>query len=261
MLQYKKRQELKNRAKDTLEGKYGSTISILLLNFVISWMVRFSIDITGSNTANSVYARTGSETAAQVTFLLFDLLLLLATVILGVMNAGITFYFLKLACGQPFSVRDLFYGYKTDSRKILTITAALALCETLCLGPCQYLAQNYLSSWDTKWLLYSLIALAVGLCIYVPVYLGIALSFYLMFDFPQKSGKEVLRLCWHLMKGKRMRLFCLDLSFLPLMLLCVLSFGIGFLWLQPYMQMTYTFFFLDMMNPHAAPQAPRTDRG
>ncbi len=254
MIQYKKRYELKNRAKDTLEGKYGSAMSVLLLNFVLSWMVRFSIDIIGSNTANSVYVKTGSEAAVQVTVLLFDLLLLLATVILGVMGAGITLYFLKLACGQPLSVRVLFYGYKADSRKILTITAALVLCEAVCLSPFQYFAQNYLSSWDRKWLLISLLALAIGLCVYLPVYLGIALSFYLMFDFPQKSGKEVLHLCWRLMKGKRLRLFCLDLSFLPLMLLCILSFGIGFLWLQPYMQMTYTFFFLDMMNPRTAPQ-------
>lgn len=254
MIQYKKRYELKNRAKDTLEGKYGSTISILLLSFGISWMVRSSIDIIGSNTANSIYVKTGSETAAQITVFLFSLLLLLATVILGVMNAGITFYFLKLACGQPFSVKDLFYGYRTDSGKILIITAAMVLCEAICLGPCQYFTQNYFNSWDRKWLIFSLIALAAGLCIYIPVYLGIALSFYLMFDFPQKTGKEVLLLCWHLMKGKRLRLFCLDLSFLPLMLLCVLSFGIGFLWLQPYMQMTYTFFFLDMMNPRTAPE-------
>ena len=51
------------------------------------------------------------------------------------------------------------------------------------------------------------------------------------------------------MKGNRKRLFLLELSFLPLMLLCILSFGIGFLWLEPYMQMTYTHFFLDLMNP------------
>ena len=45
-----------------------------------------------------------------------------------------------------------------------------------------------------------------------------------------------------------MRLFLLELGFLPPMLLCVLSLGIGFLWLEPYMQMTYTYFFLDLMN-------------
>ena len=73
-----------------------------------------------------------------------------------------------------------------------------------------------------------------------------------MFDFPQKSGKEILILCWRLMKGKKLRLLYLEFSFLPLLLLSILSFGIGLLWLQPYMQMTYTFFFLDLMNPRRA---------
>ena len=82
--------------------------------------------------------------------------------------------------------------------------------------------------------------------------MGIGLSFYLMLDFPQNSGKETLSLCWRLMKGHRSRLFLLELGFLPLMLLCILSFGIGFLWLQPYMQMTYACFFLDLMNPKSA---------
>ena len=95
----------------------------------------------------------------------------------------------------------------------------------------------------------ALAALAAGLCVYIPISLGITLSFYLALDFPEKTGKETLALCWHVMKGQRMRLFLLELGFLPLMLLCILSFGIGFLWLQPYMQMTHTCFFLDLMNP------------
>lgn len=249
MKQYRKNYELKNKAKDRLEGKYGGTIRILLLSAVISWMVRLVINTVSGNTMASVYAMTNSMDAATAISFVFDALLLLANIILGVMNAGITLYFLNLACGQPFSIRDLFYGFKTDSKKILTVSAAMTICQTLCLWPGQYLLQQYLSSKSFAWLFYALAATAVGLCVYIPVSLGIAMSFYLIFDFPQNSGKETLRLCWRIMKGQRGRLFYLELSFLPLMLLCVLSFGIGFLWLEPYMQMTYTYFFLDLMNP------------
>jgi len=51
------------------------------------------------------------------------------------------------------------------------------------------------------------------------------------------------------MKGHKWRLFKLKLSFLPLQFICLLSFGIGNLWLNPYMRMTYTEFFLDLLNP------------
>lgn len=249
MRQHRKLFELKNTAKDKLEGKYGVTIRLFLLNMLITGVVHLIINSVGSNTINSIYSMTGSSSAATGMSFVFDALLLLADIILGVMNAGISLYFLKIACGESFLVKDLFYGYKTDSKKILLISGAVVLCQTLCLGPFQYLCGTYLRTREEKWLLYALAAAAIGLCIYVPVSLGIAMSFYLALDFPQSTGREILIRCWHIMKGQRGRLFCLELSFLPLMFLCVLSFGIGFLWLMPYMQMTYTYFFLDLMTP------------
>ena len=50
------------------------------------------------------------------------------------------------------------------------------------------------------------------------------------------------------MKGHKWELFCLQMSFLPLGFLCLLSFGIGNLWLVPYLNMTQTLYFLDLMQ-------------
>lgn len=252
MKQYKKNYELKNTAKDRLEGKYRGAMLILLLSFIISWFARLIIHSVASSTMNSVYVMSNSAETARAVGILFDVVLLAANILLGVMNAGIALYFLNIACGQQPFTRDLFYGFKNDSKKALVVSAAVTLCNTVCLGPGEYLAQNFLNTRDGKWVLPALAATAVGLCIYIPVSLGIAMSFFLMLDFPGKSGKETLQLCWRVMKGNRGRLFLLELSFLPLMLLCILSFGIGFLWLEPYMQMTYAHFFLDLMNPREA---------
>ena len=249
MKRYKKNYELKNTAKDKLDGKYGGAVLIFFLSALISQITRLFISSIGAATMNTIYFSTGSESASTAVSFVFDLILLAANVVLGVMNAGITLYFLNIACGQPYMVKDLFYGFRTDSSKILTIAGAMALCQTICLYPGQYLAQNYLATQDGTWLFYTLAAGIIGFCIYIPIYLSIGLSFYLMLDFPQYSAREILALCWRLMKGQRGRFFYLELSFLPLALLCLLSFGIGFLWLNPYMQMTYTYFFLDLMNP------------
>lgn len=255
MKQYKKNFEIKNMAKDKMESKYGGAILITFLSSLISGMVRLSVNSVCTTTMNTVYVMTGSADSANAVSFLFDALLLGAGILLGVMNAGIALYFLNLACGQPASVRDLFYGFRTDSKQFLVISAAFVLCQTICLWPGQYMLQHYISTRELKWMLYTLAVTAAGLCIYVPISLGISLSFYLMLDFPQNSGRETLSLCWRMMKGHRKRLFQLDLGFLPLMLLCILSFGIGFLWLEPFMQMTYACFFLDLMNPKTS-QAP-----
>ena len=50
------------------------------------------------------------------------------------------------------------------------------------------------------------------------------------------------------MRGHKRRLFLLQLSFFPLMLLSLLSLGIGNLWLRPYMDVAYAFFFLNLMR-------------
>ena len=249
MKQYMKNYELKNLAKDRLEGRYVGAIRILCLSYLISWLTRLIIHNVAGNTMASVYSMTGSQNAATAISILFEGVLLFAGILLGVMNAGISLYFLRIASGQQPLVKDLFYGFKNDSKKALGISAALSFCQAVCLWPAQYLFQNFLGTREARWIGYGLVAMAIGLCLYVPVSLGISMSFYLMLDFPQNSGQETLMLCWRLMKGNRKRLFLLELGFLPLLLLCILSFGMGFLWLEPYMQMTYTCFFLDMMNP------------
>lgn len=257
MKQYKKNYELKNTAKDKLDGKYGKSMLLFLLSSLISGMTTLCVNSVAATTMNSVFYRSGSVAAANIVSLAFDLILVFANIICAVMNAGIALYFLSMACNRPCSVGSLFYGFKNESRKTLTIAAALILCQVVCLWPCQYCLQFALSTSDSelkkRLLLSALAAIVVGLCIYIPVSLGIAMSFYLMFDFPENSGKETLALCWRIMKGHRLRLFSLQLSFLPLMLLCILSFGIGFLWLDPYMELTYAYFFLDLMNPAQVP--------
>lgn len=253
MTQYKKNYELKNAAKDKLDGKYGKAMLLFLLSSLISGTVTLFINSVASATMSSVFLQSGNMTAANIISLAFDAILVLANIICAVMNAGIALYFLSMACNRPCSLGSLFYGFKNESKKTLTVSAALILCQVICLWPCQYCLQFALSTTDgelkKKLLLCAVAAVIVGLCIYIPVSLGIAMSFYLMFDFPENSGKETLALCWRIMKGHRLRLFLLQLSFLPLILLCILSFGIGFLWLEPYMELTYAYFFLDLMNP------------
>ena len=60
---------------------------------------------------------------------------------------------------------------------------------------------------------------------------------------PRKSAKELFRDCIHLMKGHRLALFWLSLTFFGVLVLCILSFGIGLLFAMPYMQMTTTLFY------------------
>ncbi len=62
------------------------------------------------------------------------------------------------------------------------------------------------------------------------------LAYIIAIDEPNLTPKEVVNKSKECMKGNRFKLFCLELSFIGWAILAVLTFGIGFLWLLPYMQ-------------------------
>lgn len=249
MKQYKKPYELKNLAKDKLQGKYGAAVLILFLYSLITNGTTLFISMLANMTSATVYALTGSSSAVTVMTIVFELINLTAVIILGILQAGITLFFLNIACGQPYATGNMFYGFKRDSGKTLILSAAVGLCNAVCLYPSQYCLSAYLNNRNPQMLYIACILMLIGFCVYIPISLGLSQVFYLMLDYPDRTARDTLALSFQVMKGNRGRLFYLQLSFLPMMILCICSLGIGFLWLNPYMQMTYTYFFLDIMNP------------
>ena len=250
MKRYKKPYELKNMAKDTLQGKYGAAVLILFLYNLITGLVSMFISLLASTTSATAYAMTESSSVVTVITIVFEIISFAAVAVLRIMEAGITLFFLNIACNQPYAINNLFHGFSKDSSgKTLTLSIVWGLCSTVCLYPYQYCFSAYWNSRDIRMLYITLIVMAVGICVYVPIYLSLSQIFYLMLDYPDLSAKEILALSIRVMKGNKGRLFYLNLSFVPMMILGLLSFGIGFLWLNPYMRMTGAYFFLDMMKP------------
>ena len=62
-----------------------------------------------------------------------------------------------------------------------------------------------------------------------------SMSGFIMAENPEMTAKEAMQVSEKMMAGNKWRLFCLQFSFIGWQLLCILSLGIGFLWLTPYM--------------------------
>ncbi len=77
---------------------------------------------------------------------------------------------------------------------------------------------------------------------------------YILMEDPQCGGYEALKRSKELMRGHKMELFVLELSFIGWHLLCILSLGIGFLWLNPYISTAKASFYRDLVQ-QAAPQS------
>ena len=67
--------------------------------------------------------------------------------------------------------------------------------------------------------------------------------FYLLADNPQIGAVEVLKKSAEMMKGYKWKLFCLHLSFIGWYLLGIVTLGIAFIWVGPYIKTANTIFY------------------
>ena len=63
---------------------------------------------------------------------------------------------------------------------------------------------------------------------------------FIVMEYPEIPVTKALRISKVITYGHRMDIFIMELSFLGWSLLCLLTCGIGFFWLNPYMQLSLT---------------------
>lgn len=233
---YKSSAELKALAKEHLLGKYGTVVGA-------SVVVMLTVGLL--NAVCTFFINTGTIPGLILQFIISFVLSVLA----GLFTSGINYLYLKVSCGRPVTVSDVFYGFKMAPDKALLIQIYLSAWTYISMLPmtiCSYLVLLYPRN-AVLLLVYPLVSI-LYLVVSVMISLIYAQAFYLLHDFPDYSVTQLLSMSRQLMKGSKGRLFYLLVSFLPLMLLGVLSCGIAFLWLIPYMNAACTEFFLDLIK-------------
>lgn len=165
-----------------------------------------------------------------------------------------------------FQIGEKFPGIKLISLPALILFCLLfaryALGSVLSLGIAQFylalldkknLAVEYLFSRSSIWkkalflrfridlsiFLWSLLLLIPGI---IKEY-SYSMAGFLMAENPNLFAKEAMQMSAQLMKGNKWRLFCLRMSFLGWAILSILTLGIGFFWLRPYMNAATTAFY------------------
>ena len=79
-----------------------------------------------------------------------------------------------------------------------------------------------------------------------------ALTPYILLDEPELTARQAITRSCEIMEGRRWKLFCLSLSFIGWGILSLLTFGIGFLWLVPYMNASIAAFYEDARAEYEA---------
>lgn len=77
-----------------------------------------------------------------------------------------------------------------------------------------------------------------------------AMTPYILKDYPELSANQAINLSRKMMKGHKLDLFILQLSFIGWGILTLFTAGIGTLWLMPYMMTAQAAFYQDIKNDH-----------
>lgn len=73
-----------------------------------------------------------------------------------------------------------------------------------------------------------------------------AMTNFIAKDHPELDADSCIEESMKMMDGHKADLFLLDLSFIGWFLLCILSLGIGFLWLYPYVETSHAIFYKEL---------------
>jgi len=217
-------------------GKYRNAISILLASDLI-------LNTISLFTTTAYNSTLGIIIGVIISFIL--------TIFGTILSVGQCSFYLNIACEQPYQFSDLFTGFKIHPDKTIITQVITQLLTLLPLIPAivvmlittAFYAQNIVISF-----LVACFLLIIGAGISWWISLRFSQVYYLLLDFPDYSAMDLLKMSWKLMKGNVGRLLYIQVSFLPLMLAGFMSFGIGLLLVHPYRNMTYTLFYLDLMQ-------------
>jgi len=99
------------------------------------------------------------------------------------------------------------------------------------------------------YLLMTLIVLLWALLLIIPGIIAAfsySMTFFIMADEPAIGPMEALEKSKKMMNGYKWKLFCLNLRFIGWFLLCLLTLGIGFIFLTPYIYVSHAKFYEDL---------------
>ncbi len=236
--------DLKANARSALLGRY----SVLIGTGILAWLISTLIELPFSRMLEQgfYYIHIGRIIWAYTGMLFVGL-------IGSLFNIGITFMHMQAAKDVRPQFSDLLYPFRNRPDKFIGCELILILISFVCTLPGAAVTVIAAFQEDTidslqfnPLLLVGIVLLTIGFIIQIVLGFAFSQASYLLIDHPDYLVKEALLESLHLMKGRKMRYFLLQLSFIGFGLLGCLTLGIGFLWIIPYVAQTNTQFYLNL---------------
>lgn len=208
------RAELKSRAKAALKGNYAYSVVLCLIVMLIAGIIAsisVAISLATGFEADGSYS---SSPIGQLFLYLAELFIVIP------ISVGLTRFFIQLSKGSKPEMSTIGYVFKNG----LLNTVGVIFVQSV-----------YIMLW-------SLLFIVPGIIKSYQYYM----ITYLLAENPKLERKRAFEITKAMMKGNKWRAFVLGLSFIGWALLCSITFGIGYIFLVPYMNATFVEFYLDL---------------
>ncbi len=231
--------DIRKQARESLSGKWGKTALIILMQFILFFIMNFCINLFSLESTISLTIK-----------LIVSIIVLIIEIPLSI---GIVFAFVKLKREKDVGIFDFIslamknFGraWKIYLRILLkNVLPIIGTMVTIILLSVTIVAESVENhSLGLASLIMAIVLLIVSFIVSLIIDLKYSLAYMIAYDNPKMTTKEAVNTSGTIMKGHKMELFLLQLSFLGWSVLCVLTLGIGFLWLLPYKQMAIVCFY------------------
>lgn len=222
-----KNRDLKKRARILLTDRHSFfalvTVILFMSDLLLSYIVNHAFPHGGGALNEVLY-----WAASVLTNMVFYLIL-----------AGAMGIYLDLCRGQQCRLGDLWSAFSFRPEQVAVYSVLQFVLQTAGTWALSVLwSLNLLSATGAAALIVSILLIIAEL--------GLSMSLFIYCDDRYKSAGQMIRESWQMMRGNKLRLLGLELSFIGVMLLGVLSLGIGFLFVRPYMYATQCLLYLNI---------------
>ncbi len=206
-------------AREALAGRWGVAV---VAGLVATLLGAMSTDVDFSEVKNNF--NVSGEYAGYIA--VFALAITVVYIVVGsFVEVGYAKFNLNLVDRRPAEVGDLF--------------SFASICKKTVVARILIMIYTFL------WMLLFIIPGIVAAYSY-------AMTPYILAENPNLTAKEAINRSKLMMTGNRFRLFCLQLSFIGWMILSAFTYGIGTLWLNPYMQAATAAFYREVSGTEIA---------
>lgn len=222
------RAELKGRSKDQLRGRWGLAIVVVLVGLLL--ISGFNI---GANVKRAYDSFDQIGMVPSVNSSVFSGLTIFGNIwslfLGGVFTIGMKIFLINFTTGRSQAgIGNLFEGFNVYLK---TLGLSILMGLIIFIG---------------------CILLVVPGIIFALMY---SQSFYIMADDSSKSITDCMAESREMMVGHKAELFVLYLSFIGWFILGSIPMGIGLLWVNPYAEVTYTNYYLELKNEKYASES------